>query len=171
MWAGALAGPTRAIQGPNRANSLPFWLTLAGTTPRYSAGRPLDRLLALDRKTDPHSARAALLAARGQRQIDLLQRSSRPLDRNPAKRRNHNKVSLLKRGNVWWAYFYVDGVRHQQSTGTSNRKRAQTIEAKLREEANNSRFQLVQADPNMTFGELAVRFVSSGSVRPHHLIT
>jgi integrase len=78
-------------------------------------------------------------------------------------------VSLLKRGNVWWAYFYVDGVRHQQSTGTSNRKRAETIEAKLREEANNSRFQLVQADPNMTFGELAVRFVSSGSVRPHHL--
>ena len=78
-------------------------------------------------------------------------------------------MSLLKRGSVWWSYFYVDGVRHQQSTGTSNRKRAESIEAKLKEEANNSRFQLVQADPNMTFGELAVRFVSSGSVRPHHL--
>ena len=78
-------------------------------------------------------------------------------------------MSLFKRGNVWWSYFYVDGVRHQQSTGTSNRRQAETIEARLREEINNERFQLVRIDPDMTFGELAARFVSSGSVRPHHL--
>ena len=27
-------------------------------------------------------------------------------------------MSLFKRGNVWWSYFYLDGVRHQQSMGT-----------------------------------------------------
>ena len=77
-------------------------------------------------------------------------------------------MSLFKRGDVWWSYFYVDGVRHQSSTGTSNHRRAETIEAKLKEEVNNRRFQIVDVDPNMTFGELAARFISSGSARPHH---
>jgi len=78
-------------------------------------------------------------------------------------------VSLFKRGDVWWSYFYKDGVRHQSSTGASNRRQAETIEAKLKEEVNNRRFQIVEADPNMTFGELAARFIASGSVRPHHI--
>ena len=34
----------------------------------------------------------------------------------------------LQRGDVWWAYFYRDGVRHQYSTGTPNRRQAETIE-------------------------------------------
>jgi integrase len=78
-------------------------------------------------------------------------------------------VSLFKRGEVWWAYFYRDGIRHQYSTGTSNRRQAETIQAKLKEEVNNRRFQIVEADPNMTFGEVAARFLASGSARPHHL--
>jgi len=78
-------------------------------------------------------------------------------------------VSLFKRGNVWWSYVYSDGIRHQYSTGTSSRRQAETIEAKLKEEAANQRFQIVKADPAMTFGELAARFIASGSVRPHHL--
>jgi integrase len=78
-------------------------------------------------------------------------------------------VSLFKRGNVWWAYLYRDGIRHQYSTGTSSRRQAETIEAKLKEEVNNRRFQIVQADPNMTFGELAARFIASGIARPHHI--
>jgi integrase len=78
-------------------------------------------------------------------------------------------VSLFKRGSVWWAYLYEDGIRHQQSTGTSNRRQAETIEAKLKEELNNRRFQIVKTDPNMRFGELAARFMAGGSVRPHHL--
>ena len=78
-------------------------------------------------------------------------------------------MSLFKRGNVWWAYLYQDGVRHQYSTGTANRKRAETIETKLREELNDRRFDIVEADPHMTFGELAARFAASGSVRRHHL--
>jgi integrase len=78
-------------------------------------------------------------------------------------------VSLLKRGDVWWSYFYKDGIRHQFSTGTANRRQAETIETKRKEEINNQRFQIVEADPNMSFGALAARFVLSGSVRPHHV--
>lgn len=78
-------------------------------------------------------------------------------------------MSLLKRGNVWWAYFFVDGLRHQESTGTANRRQAEAIEAKLKKEANEQRFQLVQADPDLTFGAIAARFIASGIARPHHL--
>ena len=78
-------------------------------------------------------------------------------------------MSLLKRGTVWWSYFYVDGIRHQFSTGTSNRRKAETIETKLKDEVNDQRFQIVQTDPHVTFGALAAQFVASGSVRPHHL--
>lgn len=78
-------------------------------------------------------------------------------------------MSLLKRGSVWWSYFYLDGVRHQFSTGASNRRQAETIETKLKEEANGRRFQLVQLDPHMTFDALAARFLASGSAHPHHI--
>ena len=78
-------------------------------------------------------------------------------------------MSLFKRGGVWWSYFYSDGIRHQSSTGTSNRRQAEAIEAKLKEEVNRQRYRLVQTDPNMRFGALAARFIASGSVRPHHL--
>jgi len=77
-------------------------------------------------------------------------------------------VSLYKRGDVWWAYFYRDGIRHQFSTGTSNRRQAETIQAKLKEEVNNHRFQISNIDPHITFQKLADRFTESGSVRPHH---
>ena len=78
-------------------------------------------------------------------------------------------MSLFKRGNVWWSYFFVDGVRHQQSTETANKKQAETIESKLKEEVTARRFGLVQADPRMKFGALAARFIASGIARKHHL--
>lgn len=84
-------------------------------------------------------------------------------------RRNDTPVSLLKRGSVWWAYIYRDGIRHQYSTGTSNRRRAEIIEARLKEELNRRRAGIVEADPKMLFSELAARFLASGSTRPHHL--
>lgn len=77
-------------------------------------------------------------------------------------------MSLLKRGGVWWAYLYRDGIRHQFSTGTGNRKRAEKIAAKFKEELNDQRFGIVDADPHITFLEIAARFLASGSVRPHH---
>lgn len=78
-------------------------------------------------------------------------------------------MSLLKRGNVWWAHFYVDGIRHQSSTGSSNKRQAELIEQNLREQANARRYQLVQADPNLTVAALAARFLAEGEVRPHHI--
>ena len=78
-------------------------------------------------------------------------------------------MSLFKRGDVWWSYFYRGGIRHQYSTGASNRRQAETVEAKLKEDLNKQRFHIVQTDPDMKFGELAARFIASGSVRPHHL--
>jgi len=77
-------------------------------------------------------------------------------------------VSLWKRGNVWWAYLFRDGIRYQYSTGTTNRKQAKKIEDKLKQELNDWRFQIVASDPTMTFDELAARFIASGSVHPHH---
>ena len=77
-------------------------------------------------------------------------------------------MSLFKRGDVWWSYFYKDGIRHQYSTGTANRRQAETIEDKLKGDVNNQRFQIAEPDRQMTFGELAERFSASGSVRKHH---
>jgi integrase len=78
-------------------------------------------------------------------------------------------VSLFKRGNVFWAYLYRNGVRYQHSTGTSNRKQAQQIEDKLKHDLNHERFQLVEFDLDITFGAIAARFIASGSAHRHHL--
>src|SRR5437773_2038261 len=98
----------------------------------------------MDRKTDPDPQRSALLPVHAQRQIGLLYQSSHPLDRKPTRRKN-DQVSLLKRGAIWWTYFYVDGIRRQFSTGTTNRRKAERIEAQLKEEINDQRFGLVEA--------------------------
>ena len=99
--------------------------------------------------------------------VDLLQKPNHPLaTRAPAERRF---VSLFKRGKTWWVNLFREGIRYQYSTGTTNRNRAEKIADKFKEELNDERFQLVNADPTMTFGELAARFIASGSVRPHHL--
>ena len=78
-------------------------------------------------------------------------------------------MSLFKRGNVWWSYFYLDGVRYQGSTKTSNKRQAEAIEQKLKDEANGRRYQLVQYDPDLTVAALAARFLSDSQPRPHHI--
>src|SRR5216684_1945345 len=78
-------------------------------------------------------------------------------------------MSLMKRGDVWWTYFYIDGLRHQHSTGTNNKRQAEMIEMRLKQEANARRFQVAEINPKLTFGELAARFIGSGDAKPHHL--
>jgi integrase len=78
-------------------------------------------------------------------------------------------VTLWKRGNVWWAYFYIDGVRHQESTGTTNRRQAEQIAQKLRDEAVTAQHGLSQIDPHLTFGALAARFIANASPTVYHL--
>jgi integrase len=77
-------------------------------------------------------------------------------------------MSLYKRGHIWWAYFYIDGVRHQESTGTSNRRDALRIEEQLQRDANLKKHALPTLDPDMTFGALVARFIAAGESRSHH---
>jgi len=69
-------------------------------------------------------------------------------------------VSLFKRGE-FGVVFYRDGVRHQYSTGTPNRRQAETIEASSRRTSTNNDSRLPATDPNTTFGELAERFTEA----------
>ena len=78
-------------------------------------------------------------------------------------------MSLFKRGNVWWAYVMMDGVRHAKSTGTGNRKLAEQVSRQFHDELNMKRLGANQLAPDMSFGELAARFLAEGSPRPYHL--
>lgn len=78
-------------------------------------------------------------------------------------------MSLFKRGNTWWAYVWINGIRHHKSTGTSNRRKAEAVERQFRDELNDARQRLPQLKPTMTFGELAALFIGSGMGKPHSL--
>jgi integrase len=78
-------------------------------------------------------------------------------------------MTLWKRGNVFWAYVYVNGIRHAKSTGTGNRRLAEQIEQRFKEDLNLKRQGVSQLAPEMTFGELAARFLSDGVHKPYHL--
>ncbi len=79
-------------------------------------------------------------------------------------------MTLWKRGNIWWSIYYVDGVRRQESTGTSNKRLATDIERKRRDEIAARKFGLIEtlADGTMTFGDLVARFLAGAEVRTHH---
>ena len=78
-------------------------------------------------------------------------------------------MTLWKRGKVYWSYIYVDGVRHAQSTGTGNLRQATHIDQRFKEELNLKRLQIIQPQPNMSFGNLAARFLAEGTSRPWHI--
>ena len=79
-------------------------------------------------------------------------------------------MSLLKRGgNVWWSYFYADGIRHQYSTGTSNRKQAETIESQAQGRSQQPPVSDRAGRPGSEVRRTRRPFMASGSVRPHHI--
>jgi integrase len=78
-------------------------------------------------------------------------------------------VTLYKRGRKYSISIWVDGIRHLKSTGTTNRREAETIEREFREELDRRRHQIREASPDMTFADLAARFLADGSLRPYHL--
>src|SRR5450432_2345981 len=67
-------------------------------------------------------------------------------------------MTLFKRGRLWWTGFYVDGERFQYPTGTTNRRQAELIEHKLREEANLRKYQIRIQDPTLTLQNLIDEF-------------
>jgi integrase len=78
-------------------------------------------------------------------------------------------VTLYKRGRNYSISLWIDGVRHLKSTGTTNRREAENIERQFREELNRRRHQIREPSPDMTFADLAARFLADGSPRPYHL--
>lgn len=78
-------------------------------------------------------------------------------------------MTLYKRGRNYSIQLWVDGVRHLKSTGTTNRREAENIEREFREELNRRRHQICEASPDMTFADLAARFLADGSPRPYHI--
>lgn len=78
-------------------------------------------------------------------------------------------MALFKRGNVYWSYVWVNGIRHAKSTGAANRRTAERIDQKFKEELNLASLGMANPKPEMTFGELAARFLADGSPRPYHI--
>lgn len=78
-------------------------------------------------------------------------------------------MTLYKRGNVLWAYRWVDGVRYAKSTGTGNRKLAEQIDYQFKEELNLRGHQLPQLNPDMTFGELFAQFIANAGPKEWHI--
>jgi integrase len=78
-------------------------------------------------------------------------------------------VSLMKRGNVYWSYLNMDGIRYSRSTGTTNFRQATQIELRFREQLNLTRLQIIEPHPEMPFGALAARFLAEGARRPWHV--
>jgi integrase len=63
---------------------------------------------------------------------------------------------------------WLDGVRTMRSLETGNRRHAETLEQRLREELHTRRFQLPQLKPEMPFVELFARFLSEGEAKAYH---
>lgn len=78
-------------------------------------------------------------------------------------------MTLYKRGTIWWAYVYIDGERHAKSTGTANRRHAQSIGQAFEEELNFKRHQMPKLNPEMTLDELAALFIAEGLAKTYAL--
>jgi integrase len=78
-------------------------------------------------------------------------------------------LSLYKRGDVYWSFIFMDGVRYSQSTGTGVRRQAETIEQRFKQELNLKRHQVSEPDLKMTFADLAARFLANGDAKPWHV--
>lgn len=78
-------------------------------------------------------------------------------------------MSLWKRNRIYESHVWIDGVRHRKSTGTSNRRLAEQIDQKFKEELITRRHQVPNFAPEITFAELMAKFVADGAVKPWHL--
>ena len=77
-------------------------------------------------------------------------------------------MSLYKRGGIWWSYVWRNGVRDARSTGTGNRKIAEQIAQKHKEELALKASHLTELNPQMRFAELAAHFLAEGEAKAWH---
>lgn len=79
-------------------------------------------------------------------------------------------MSLYRReSGMYDAYIWMRGVRYRRATNTKNRRQAELIEQKFREELNLQRHGIVQIDHDVTLGQLAARFIADGCATKFHL--
>lgn len=78
-------------------------------------------------------------------------------------------MSLYKRNSVWWFSIFDRGERHCESTGTSNRRKAERLEQQRREELSNRRHRLPAIDLDITVGLVAARFIGEGLATLYYL--
>jgi integrase len=78
-------------------------------------------------------------------------------------------MTLWKRGNVYWTYVWANGARHVKSTHTGNRRLALRIDEQHKEELALARNFPNKLQPDMTFGQLAARFLAEASPKAHHI--
>jgi integrase len=78
-------------------------------------------------------------------------------------------MTIYKRGGVYWAYVWAAGVRHAKSTKTGNKRLALRIDEQYKEELTLARTFSNKLQPDMTFGELAARFLAEAGPKAHHI--
>jgi len=78
-------------------------------------------------------------------------------------------LSLWNRNGVYESHVWLDGVRYRKATGTTNRRLAEQIDRKFKDELIAQRNQITNCKPGMTFGELVAEFIASGSSKAWHL--
>src|SRR2546425_11895698 len=62
-------------------------------------------------------------------------------------RRTIGRTMVYKRGRIWFYNFTFQGDRYNRSTGETNKRKAEAIEAKLRSDLAMGRFGLAAAKP------------------------
>jgi integrase len=78
-------------------------------------------------------------------------------------------MTLWKRGSVYWTQVWVDGDRNAKSTRTGNKRLALRIDEQYKEELALARTFPNRLQPDLTFGELAARFLAEAGPKPHHI--
>ena len=78
-------------------------------------------------------------------------------------------MTLYKRGNVYWTYVWVDGVRYAKSTQTAIKRHALRIDEQYKEELLLAQTHPSRLKPDLSFGELAARFLAEVGPKPYHV--
>lgn len=76
-------------------------------------------------------------------------------------------MSIFSRGDVYWTRLMIRGVVYQKSLETSNFRRAEREERRYRDELELRQHAPMLA-PELTFAQLAARFLSDADPKPYH---
>ena len=70
---------------------------------------------------------------------------------------------MFKRDNIWWACFRVDGTKIRRSLGTSNKKLAKAVEAKIKVEIVEGKYFTKPKGTNLTVRDLIKKYLDEHS--------